>query len=305
MKKFIDIEHIRISGDNGLVSTNTQAFEVGDIIQITEKWDGSNASAYWDADAGVMHACSRRQDLTWDNTLNGFYDYIQALPDLAKSAFKAYPHFIVFGEWGNKNKIIYEKEFYKRWYVYDIYDTKAEIWLPQSDVKAFAIIAGLEYIHVLYEGPFISWEHCMSFMHSPAYGDRQEGIVIKNQTKLNRDSVRCPVYLKIVNEDFKERQSTKVVDLEALAKKEKAQAIASTIVTKPRIEKAITKAMEDELIPREILPTDMSKIARIIPKMVYDDCIKEEEEIVKLVGENFGKICGSITMKLVREIIFG
>ena len=304
MKHFIDIEHIRMSGDNGLVKTNTGAFEVGDEIQITEKWDGSNASAYWDAEKGAMHACSRKQDLTEHNTLNGFYDFIMTLPDPAVGEFKKHPNFIVFGEWGNKNKIVYNKEFYKRWYVYDIYDTTKEEWLPQKMVKIFAQKAGLEYIHVLYEGQFISWEHCMTFMNSPMYGDRQEGIIIKNQTKLNDDSIRTPKYLKIVNDDFKETMKTKVVDLEALAEKERLQKLTETIVTRVRVEKNIRKAIDEGIYPAELTPGDMSIVARDLPRRLYNDCLKEEPEIVAMIP-NFGKFCGTVTMKLAKNIILG
>ena len=304
MKHFIDIEHIRMSGDNGLVKTNTGAFEVGDEIQITEKWDGSNASAYWDAEAGVMHACSRKQDLSPSNTLNGFYDFIMTLPEPAVRMFKKHPNFIVFGEWGNKNKIVYNKEFYKRWYVYDIYDTMKEEWLPQKSVKIFAHKAGLEYIHVLYEGQFISWEHCMTFMNSPMYGDRQEGIVVKNQTKLNDGNIRMPKYLKIVNDDFKETMKTKVVDLEALAEKERLQKLTETIVTPTRVEKNIRKAIDEGVYPAELTPEDMSIVARDLPRRLYNDCLKEEPEIVAMIP-NFGKFCGATTMKLAKTIILG
>jgi hypothetical protein len=304
MKHFIDIEHIRMSGDNGLVKTNTGAFEVGDEIQITEKWDGSNASAYWDAEAGAMHACSRKQDLSPSNTLGGFYDFIMTLPEPAVRMFKKHPNFIVFGEWGNKNKIVYNKEFYKRWYVYDIYDTMKEEWLLQKSVKIFAHKAGLEYIHVLYEGQFISWEHCMTFMNSPMYGDRQEGIVVKNQTKLNDGNIRLPKYLKIVNDDFKETMKTKVVDLEALAEKERLQKLTETIVTRVRVEKNIRKAIDEGVYPAELTPEDMSIVARDLPRRLYNDCIKEEPEIVAMIP-NFGKFCGSTTMKLAKNIILG
>ena len=305
MKHFIDIEHIRIKGDNGLTRTNTGAFEKGDIIQITEKWDGSNASAYWDVEEGKMHSCSRKQDLSFNNTLNGFYNFIDQLEEKTVNVFKNYPNWIVFGEWGNKNKIVYKKEFYKRWYVYDIFDTISETWLTQDVVKKFVGEAGLEYIHVLYEGEFISWEHCMTFMNSPAYGECQEGIVVKNQTKLNDISIREPKYLKIVNNDFRETMKTKVVDLEALAEKERLQKLTETIVTKVRVEKNIRKAQDEGIFPKELSSNDMKFVARDLPRRLYDDCIKEVPDIVKMIGDNFGKFCGTITMKLARKIILG
>ena len=43
-------------------------------------------------------------------------------------------------------------------------------------------------------------------------------------------------------------------------------------------------------------------IAKHLPRAVYNDCVKEESETVAQI-ENFGKICGSLTMKLAREAV--
>lgn len=296
-KHFMDIEHIRESG------SNAKGFEQGDIIQISEKWDGSNACAAWDSEQNTMCAFSRKRTLNFSNTLNGFWEYIQSLPESTVKCFKAHPNWRVFGEWGNKNKILYNKECYKKWYVYDIFDVETNKWLPQIRVKSFAKEANLEYINVLYEGAFLSWEHCRKFMNSPAYGESQEGIVIKNQTKLNSEDNHFPFYLKIVNADFKESKAQKVVDLDKLAAKEKATALAKTIITRNRVEKELYKMRDEQLVPAELSPTDLGAIAKILPARIYKDCVKEENEIVVACGEFFGKICGSIAMKHAKDIV--
>lgn len=79
-KKFMDISRVKF-GDE-LTPSNTGGFEVGDRIQITEKWDGSNASIRYDVETGKLVAFSRRLELTYNNTLNGFWNYVQTLnPD--------------------------------------------------------------------------------------------------------------------------------------------------------------------------------------------------------------------------------
>ena len=302
IKHFMDIQNL-IEHQTAIKASNALGFEVGDIIQITEKWDGSNASIGYDAESGSLVAFSRKQTLTLNNTLNGFWDYTQGLD---KSGFEANPTYRVFGEWGNKNKILYNADNYKKWYVYDIFDTATEKWLPQDLVKKFCDDYNFIYIHVLYEGPFISWEHCRSFMNSPAYGDRQEGVVVKNQTKLNDSNTRQPFYLKIVNEDFKETKAPKVIDPEQEAKKAYAYSLAESIVTKNRIEKMIYKLRDEQLIPEQLAPEDMGKLAKILPKRIYEDCVKEEPEVIAKVndtGVNFSKVCGSLVMKIAREII--
>ncbi len=37
----------------------------------------------------------------------------------------------------------------------------------------------------------------------------------------------------------------------------------------------------------------------------YDDCVKEEPEIIEVCGKYAGKLCGSIAMKHAREMIVG
>ena len=195
----MDISRVKF-GDE-LTPSNTDGFEVGDIIQITEKWDGSNASIRYDAETGKLVAFSRRLELSYNNTLNGFWNYVQSLNP---EDYEDTPNYVIFGEWGVKNAIQYSPDAYGKWYVYDIYDVEKEEYLPQVEVKKFVETHNLTYIHVLYEGEFISWEHCMTFCDSPAYGDKQEGIVIKNQTKLNNPYSRTPFVLKIVNDCFSE-----------------------------------------------------------------------------------------------------
>ena len=114
-KKFMDISRVKF-GDE-LTPSNTGGFEVGDRIQITEKWDGSNASIRYDVETGKLVAFSRRLELTYNNTLNGFWNYVQTLnPD----DYKDTPSYVIFGEWGVKNAIRYNPEAYGKWYVYDI-----------------------------------------------------------------------------------------------------------------------------------------------------------------------------------------
>lgn len=54
--------------------------------------------------------------------------------------------------------------------------------------------------------------HCLSFANATAYGTKQEGIVIKNQTALEQE--RGPHILKYVNPEFKETQKNHKMKLE-------------------------------------------------------------------------------------------
>lgn len=300
----MDISRVKF-GDE-LTPSNTDGFEVGDIIQITEKWDGSNASIRYDAETGKLVAFSRRLELSYNNTLNGFWNYVQSLNP---EDYEDTPNYVIFGEWGVKNAIQYSPDAYGKWYVYDIYDVEKEKYLPQVEVKKFVETHNLTYIHVLYEGEFISWEHCMTFCDSPAYGDKQEGIVIKNQTKLNNPYSRTPFVLKIVNDCFSEVKKNnhrqKIEDPQKIQEKEYAQSIVDQIVTKRRIEKEIYKMRDEGIVPDKIAPQDMKIVAMNLPKRIYDDCLKEEKELVEVAGQYFGKLCGSKAMYFAKEIILG
>ena len=118
MKHYIDIQAI-IENDTELKRSNAKGFEVGDIIQITEKVDGSNASVQKEGE--TLMAYSRKQPLDEFNHLDGFYNYVQTLnpADFDK-------RYIIFGEWLRKNKIVYEKENMHKWYVFDIFDAVDE-----------------------------------------------------------------------------------------------------------------------------------------------------------------------------------
>ena len=64
--------------------------------------------------------------------------------------------------------------------------------------------------------------------------------------------------------------------------------------------------MRDEgILPETLQPSDMKLVAQNLPKRIYDDCVKEEKELVIAAGEHFGKMCGSQTMRLAREIVCG
>ena len=322
--KFVDIDYLREEaivlgtkpdGTQHIRPANTGAFEVGDKIQITTKVDGSNASISWDETTNKLEVFSRTNLLTSPGSLHGFYDYIKTVVEPKIADFlKTAPQYVIFGEWLTKHTVNYNKEAYNKWYVYDIYHKGMDRYLPQCAVKDFCEKHGLEYVEVLYEGPFISWEHCRSFIgKSTVYGPQQEGVVVKNQTKIiDNSGVRDPVYIKIVDEKFKEAQHSnkppKVVDPEKVAAHEKAVELVEAVVTEARVKKIICKLIDEDKLPTELRPTDMGAVMKLLPKCAFDDIIKEEIETANAVrdlGENIGKLVASTAAKHARTIIVG
>ena len=91
-KKFMDIS--RIKEDTELTVANTNGFEVGDHIVIQIKFDGANASFGYDTETGKLAAFSRKQPLTYNNTLSGFWNFVEQLD---AEQFKDYSNYVFFG----------------------------------------------------------------------------------------------------------------------------------------------------------------------------------------------------------------
>lgn len=200
LKHFLDIAVMCPGTD--LLLDNTKGFSPGDHIVIQTKVDGANTSIRYDKDNHTLVCFSRKHELSFDNTLRGFWNYVQQL-DVTK--FQPYPQYVFFGEWMVSHKIEYQPQFQNTWILYDIYDTENQQYLMQQDVRKLADELSVSYIHVLYDGEFISWDHCKSFLSEKYYStDVEEGIVCKNQSKVHDRDSRYPFVLKIVNEQFAE-----------------------------------------------------------------------------------------------------
>ena len=298
MKRYVDIQRLK--------DKYAMAFKEGEHIVCQEKLDGSNGQILFDAETGTLKAFSRRSELNQNNTLQGFYDFVQTLDASIVSAALT-SRYILFGEWLVKHTIRYPEDKMKQFYVFDVFDTETEQYMPWDFTKQIAEFIGLKTVPVFYDGPFISWEHIYSFIGKTEMGGEPtgEGVVIKSQDRLNNKSSRTPAYVKIVAKEFSEVHQSKPqkeIDPEKLAKKQANEALAATIVTERRVEKAIQKFVEDGIIPESWDEKDLGTIAKNRPRAIYNDCVKEEPETVAQI-ENFGKICGSLTMKLARGLV--
>lgn len=297
MKKYVDIERLK--------DKFAEAFKVGEHITITEKIDGANASIAVGED-GKLIAFSRRNELTPENTLQGFYGYVQSLDPTMISCVLG-SRYIFFGEWLVKHTIKYPQEKMKQFYVFDVWDTEVEQYIPWEQTKQMAEFCGLKMVPVFYDGPFISWEHVYSFVGKTEMGGEPtgEGVVIKSQDRLDNKFSGTPAYVKIVAKEFSEVHQSKPqkdIDPAKIAARQAAEALAETIVTSRRVEKAIQKFVEDGIVPENWDEKDLGTIAKNLPRAIYNDCVKEEPETVAQI-ENFGKICGSLSMKLARGLI--
>lgn len=300
MKKYMDIERLK--------DKYATAFVPGESITITEKVDGANASITYNPKDDVIDAFSRRNKLGFDLTLEGFYNFSQKLDKNTIKEATENGKYIIFGEWLIRHSIRYPEDRMKHFYVFDVYNTETQEYMPWEVTMKIADFCGLETVPVFYDGKFQSWEHVNTFLGYTEMGAAPtgEGIVVKSQDRLNNKSSKTPCYVKIVTKEFSEVHNSKKehreVDPEKLAQVQKDWETVGTVVTKRRVEKIIQKFIEDEIIPRDYDEHDFGHIAKILPKALYEDCLKEEPETVQSV-ENFGKICAKLGMQFVRELV--
>lgn len=251
-------------------------------------------------------AFSRKKELNFSETLRGAWTWSQQLNKEAVAEVLG-SNLILFGEWLCKHTVLYPAERYSKPYFYDVYDVAAERYLPQCEVKEIVQKLGLTYVPVFYEGKFVSWEHAMQFVGKTQLGGEYgEGIVIKNMTRLNDPNTRLPFYTKIVCEHFSETKPIKKrlpPDPIELAERERATALTASIVTDARVRKLIHKFVDESLIPEDWDEQHMAIIAKNLGKAVYNDCIKEEPDTVREIGQLFGKFASSTAMKIARDIL--
>lgn len=205
------------------------------------------------------------------------------------------------------HNVPYPQERYQNFYCYDLFNTKTGTYQDQSVVKIFCKENDLIYVPIFYSGEFQSWEHCLSFVgQTKLGGEYGEGIVIKNMTRLNDLNNRLPFYTKIVGEKFQEKSQNKVkkpVDPDTLVLREYNIGLVESIVNEARVSKILHKLIDEGILREDWNELDMGIIAKNINREVYNDCVKEENDIVLEAGEYFGKLSASTAMKIVRDIL--
>lgn len=274
-------------------------FEMGCHIIVQEKIDGANASFQYDCSEDRLIAFSHHQTLSPDNDLRGFYGFTQTLDkELVREVLGT--KLRMFGEWLVPHTVQYPKERYDKFYCFDIFDTENGIYLPQEECHRLAEKLGLPYVPTFYEGEFSGWQHLQDYIGKTEMGGEYgEGIVVKDMTN--------GYYTKIVCERFRESHKGKCPKDKIRALKAKRQRndpnrqLAATIVTRARVEKLLHKLVDEGELPENWSSTHIKQISKILPKRVYLDCAKEENDTVEQI-ECFGKHAAAISMELVKQI---
>lgn len=296
IKKYIDIIRYGKTSTQGVI-------QPGDIISITEKVDGANASFTIDEDNPLGVSCySRRLPLTIGNTLQGFYGWV--MDNIVPIKDKLNPNYRYIGEWTCPHKIKYKEEYTKTFLLFSIWDENKEQYLSDEIVQQEAKRLELQTVEYFYYGEFISYEHMSSFIGKSNITDEPdtgEGIVVKNVNYFDKHGKQ--IFVKLVSERFAELQPQKAPKNPNVFEKEVA--VIKTVLTKPRVDKLLHKLVDEDLLKREeFVIENMGKLLKLLRDRVIEDMLKEESEILKNIeGEILAKNINKVLPLVLKEAL--
>lgn len=237
-------------------------FNKGDIIHVSEKIDGANASFKLDQE-GVLHFYSRNMELTGGDSLRGFVEWIS---NHVKNR-EIMQDVIYYGEWVVKHKIDYPSSVANTFVLFDMFDTNTRTYFNQSTVMSVAEILDIRTPKVFYYGEYTNLEDIRKYVGVSEFVENGEGIVIKNETTKEKT--------KWVREDFRETKPIKQPKQSNLI----VMSIVESIITEARVEKLIYKGV-DEGVYQNLDKNNLGCIMKFLGCRVIDDVLEEEQEII-------------------------
>lgn len=232
-------------------------------VHVQEKIDGANTSI-WLNEQGELKMGSRTRILG-DEEFNGFVPYVKAHEGI-KSFFEAHPTWRLYGEWLVRHTIAYKETFYKKWYMFDIWD--GEKYISTTEVQAIGELFKINTVpyHGAFTSPTIA--QLNEFVGKTTFGDRGEGVVLKNFDFINGFGDR--EFAKIVTESFKEDNGITFGGNNKHSDTYHEMYVVNKYMTLTRVKKIM-----DKVQPEINKKLDMEHIPRII-HTAYHDMITEE-----------------------------
>lgn len=288
-------------------------FEDTDIVEVSEKIDGANASFCIDTTKKIGIACySRENEVTEQDHLNGFYKFIKEEVVPCKKHLNE--NYIYFGEWLTRHRLRYREECYNKFYLFDIYDKKNNRWLTteerQKEVRdsiafikrSWVVVPSTTITYAEFSRDF---EIVKKIQKKMLYSinDNPEGFVFKAYNKIYQDE---PLFFKVVDPRFEEVKATpKIKSNEVL--------LMESICTENRIDKIILKLLDKRVISDDdLFVENMGMLMKIIIPEVLKDILEEESELIEewkaerlITDSRVGKAVGKITPKYIVKFIEG
>lgn len=265
---------------------------------IFEKIDGANAQIYLDTETREIAFASRNRvlgigdNLISGDSFRGFAAWVKENRFKLQQFFDLHPDFILNGEWLIKHSIQYSPTAYNRFYVFDIYNSKAQRYIGIESHRSWQDLYSMNIDFV----PFDTWvenptmDNLRMHLESPSrYGAPfREGIVIKNYDFCNKFG-RQP-YAKLLHETFQEVKSKPKapIGLDAIE-----LAIQVQYVTAARVEK-----IKNKIADTQAERPGMKDIPKLINMVWYDIITEEMNDILKRLKDP------TINFKLLKRLVF-
>ena len=226
---------------------------------IQPKIDGTNG-VVWLGDDGIIHAGSRRRDLTLDNDNAGFYNTVIKDDNIRKYLLDHKDHYL-YGEWLVPHTIrYYHPESWKHFYVFDIFSYDRG-YIPYDEYSKELDKYGISYIPEIISIDNPTMEDLTKYLKETKYlipeDKMSEGIIIKNYEYRNQYG-RC-TYAKIVAEEFFNTKSVLRMKNHEAKDKTSEKDIVTMMLSEPLIRKEFAKiklaypdARRQELIGRTL-----------------------------------------------------
>ncbi len=264
------------------------------VCAVQEKVDGANVSIW--LEDGKLAMGSRTRVLREDEEFNGFIPYVKAHDGINK-CLAEHPDYRLYGEWLVRHTIAYKETAYKKFYLFDVFqhDHTEGTFLSAKAVQDIGAVYGIDTVpmHGTFENPTV--EKLMEFVGKSEFGDRGEGIVIKNLDY--RNPFGDMVFAKIVTESFKEDNAVAFGGNNKFSDTYWEMWVVNKFMTLTRVKKIM-----DKLQPEVNERLDMKHIPRIINTAYHDMLIEEIWEIARNVPQIDFKALSRCAQKKAKQI---
>lgn len=275
------------------------------LVNVTEKLDGANLSV-WLGDGGEIRVGSRNNDLTGNgNEFNGAVKYCNTHPGIKKFfEMEGAKDLRLYGEWLVRHTLAYNETAYKKLYVFDIYDELTQSYFPQETVQLMCSRLGIDTVPDLgnFENPTLQELTKLVEGQKSIYGEKREGIVIRNPEFVNQFGDKCNA--KIVSEGFMEDNGVVFGGNNKYSEAYWEQYVSNKYITLERVQKIMNK-IQPEINKR----LDMEHIPRVT-NTVYHDMLTEEaweiaQKVKKLDYDVLKRICFKKAKQVYVDILNG
>ena len=249
---------------------------------IQPKIDGTNG-VVWLGDDGIIHAGSRRRDLTLDNDNAGFYNTVIKDDNIRKYLLDHKDHYL-YGEWLVPHTIrYYHPESWKHFYVFDIFSYDRG-YIPYDEYSKELDKYGISYIPEIISIDNPTMEDLIKYLKETKYlipeDKMSEGIIIKNYEYRNQYG-RC-TYAKIVAEEFFNTKSLLRMKNHEAKDKTSEKDIVTTMLSEPLIRKEFSKLKLEypDIKKQELIGRTLNTIFHVFIHEELLDYIEKKKPLI-------------------------